>query len=71
MALIRGVDESTTKRRIIAGMVRICREMTIDVIAEGVETPGRARRAFIDLGVDLMQGYLFARPGRPFPTAAF
>ena len=39
----------------------LCKGMGILVIAEGVETPGE--RDFLhDAGIDLMQGYLFAKP---------
>jgi EAL domain-containing protein (putative c-di-GMP-specific phosphodiesterase class I) len=35
------------------------------VIAEGVETETEAR-LLVELGCDLLQGYLIARPGLPF-----
>ena len=44
--------------------------MTGEVIAEGIETAGE-RDVLLDLGVDLLQGYLFAKPGLPFPTSRF
>jgi EAL domain-containing protein (putative c-di-GMP-specific phosphodiesterase class I) len=40
------------------------------VVAEGVETPAE-RDALIDLGIDLLQGYLFARPAGPFVAPQF
>ena len=43
--------------------------MGIQMIAEGIETV-EERDTLIGLGGDLCQGYLFARPGRAFPTAA-
>lgn len=61
MALVRGVDASKARQAITRGMVRICAELGIQVIAEGVETPGE-RDFFLSEGVTLMQGYLFARP---------
>jgi EAL domain-containing protein (putative c-di-GMP-specific phosphodiesterase class I) len=36
------------------------------VVAEGVESIAE-RDVLIDLGCDYLQGYLFARPGAPFP----
>ncbi len=61
MALVKGVDRSRARRAIIAGVVDICNQLSIDVIAEGIETPDEAR-CLSDLGINLMQGYWFARP---------
>jgi EAL domain-containing protein (putative c-di-GMP-specific phosphodiesterase class I) len=61
MALVRGVDASKARQAITRGMVRICEELDIQVIAEGVETADE-RDFFLNEGVTLMQGYLFARP---------
>jgi len=36
-------------------------------VAEGVELAAE-RDQLVELGCDLLQGYLFAKPGRPFPT---
>jgi EAL domain-containing protein (putative c-di-GMP-specific phosphodiesterase class I) len=70
MALIRDVDVDVTRQKLIAAMVTLCKEMDIEVIAEGVETPAE-RDTLARLGADLMQGYLFAKPGAPFPEAVF
>lgn len=61
MALVRGVDTNKARQAITRGMVRICEELSIQVIAEGIETAGE-RDFFLSEGVTLMQGYLFARP---------
>lgn len=61
MALVRGVDTSKSRQAIARGMVRICQEMGVQVIAEGVETASE-RDFFLHQGVTLMQGYLFAKP---------
>ncbi|MGQ3053736.1 MAG: EAL domain-containing protein [Roseateles sp.] len=61
MALVRGVDASTSRQAIARGMVRICQELDIQVVAEGVETASE-RDFFLVEGVTLMQGYLFGRP---------
>jgi len=66
MTLIRNVDSSTVKQKLVKSLASLCKDMGLYVIAEGVET--RAERdAVIDLGCDLLQGYLFARPGPAFP----
>jgi PAS domain S-box-containing protein len=67
ISLVQGVDRAPLKRDIIAALVDVARRAGITVIAEGVET--RAERdVLVELGCDLLQGFLFARPGPPFPT---
>jgi len=70
MSLIRGLDQSPTKQKLLRSMVGLCRELDIKMIAEGIETP-EERDTLVRLGGDLCQGYLFARPGRAFPTVKF
>jgi EAL domain-containing protein (putative c-di-GMP-specific phosphodiesterase class I)/CheY-like chemotaxis protein len=65
MSLVRELDRHPTKRRIVAAMAALCRELGSLVVAEGVETPDE-RAACIDAGIDLLQGFLFARPAREF-----
>jgi EAL domain-containing protein (putative c-di-GMP-specific phosphodiesterase class I)/CheY-like chemotaxis protein len=67
MSLVRDVDSSATKQKIIRSMVRLCKDLGKQIIAEGVESLAE-RAQLIELGCDLLQGYLFARPGRPFPS---
>ena len=61
MDLIRGIDQSRSRQAIVRGTVGICTELGIQVIAEGVETPDECK-ALRDLGISLMQGYLFSKP---------
>lgn len=61
MALIRGIDHSRSRRAIVAGVMSMCDELDIEVIAEGIETADEAR-CLSDLGIRLMQGYWFGRP---------
>ncbi|AIR87823.1 EAL domain-containing protein [Pseudomonas cremoricolorata] len=61
MELIRGVDHDTARLAIVEGIVGICRKLGIRIIAEGVEQVAEYR-ALRALGIDLFQGYLFARP---------
>jgi len=42
-------------------LLRTCFELGIDIIAEGVETE-REYRWLMDEGIELYQGYLFAKP---------
>ena len=66
MSLVRDMDVSDAKQKVIAAMATLCSEMNMMVIAEGVETV-RERDALRRCGYDMMQGYLFAKPGPPFP----
>jgi EAL domain-containing protein (putative c-di-GMP-specific phosphodiesterase class I) len=66
MTLIRDIDTSPMKQKLVSSMTALCKEMGMLVVAEGIETAAE-RDSVIDLGCDLLQGYLFARPGRPFP----
>jgi EAL domain-containing protein (putative c-di-GMP-specific phosphodiesterase class I)/CheY-like chemotaxis protein len=70
MALIRDIDTSSTKQKLTRSIARVCSEMGLDVVAEGIETR-EERDCVVALGCDLLQGYLFARPGEPFPDTTF
>ena len=61
-ALIRDVDTQPVKRKIVGSLVALTRQLGIGCIVEGVETEGE-RDALAALDCDLMQGYLFGRPG--------
>ncbi len=67
MSLVRDVDRSPTKEKLIRSMTTLCKELGIMVVAEGVET-AQEREALVALGCDLLQGYLHAKPGKPFPN---
>ena len=61
MALIRNIDKDKRRQVIVKNTIAMCRELSIEVIAEGVET-SEEFAALQDLGVDLFQGYYFAKP---------
>ncbi len=61
MDLVRGIDQHRPRQVIVHGIVAICRDLGIRILAEGIET--RAERDFLtSAGVDLMQGYWFCKP---------
>jgi len=70
MALVRDVDVSAVKQKLIAAMSSLCTDLNIIVIAEGIETK-QERETVRRLGCDTMQGYLFAKPGPPFPDPSY
>jgi len=61
MELIRGIDRSRARRVIVKNIVELCRELGITTIAEGIESQNEFL-ALRSLGIDLFQGYYFARP---------
>ncbi|HTA21262.1 MAG TPA: EAL domain-containing protein [Polyangia bacterium] len=70
MSLIRGIDRSPMKQKLLGSIVGLCRDLGIEIIAEGVETPDE-RDALVRVGGDLCQGYLFARPEKPWAAIDF
>ncbi|MCA9514362.1 MAG: EAL domain-containing protein, partial [Myxococcales bacterium] len=60
----RDIDKSRVKRRIVRSMTDLCRDLRIAVVAEGVETAAE-RDVLVNLGCDLLQGYLLGRPAPP------
>jgi len=70
-ALVSGLDGSARKRSVVRSMLRLCgEELGIQVVGEGVETIDERDALGLD-GCVLLQGYLFARPGRWFPPPLF
>ena len=60
--LVCDIDTNPVKQAIVLGILMTMKKLGVLVIAEGVET-GAEARWFRAHGVDLMQGYYFARPG--------
>jgi EAL domain-containing protein (putative c-di-GMP-specific phosphodiesterase class I) len=59
--LIRGIDQDRAKRSIVMHCLRMFEDLGVRPVCEGVETLGEYK-VLMDLGVTLMQGFLFARP---------
>jgi EAL domain-containing protein (putative c-di-GMP-specific phosphodiesterase class I) len=71
IGLIRNIDSDRVRRRIVHHMLRLCEDIGVQVIAEGVERADESAALF-DLGVALQQGFLFARPAvGPLPAIHF
>jgi EAL domain-containing protein (putative c-di-GMP-specific phosphodiesterase class I) len=70
MSLVRGIDREPRKQSIVRSMTRLCDELGTLVVVEGVETAAE-RDTLVDLGCDLLQGFLFAKPERGFRPPAW
>jgi EAL domain-containing protein (putative c-di-GMP-specific phosphodiesterase class I) len=62
IALIRNIDTDRARQTIVGAMAAVGTLLGIAIIAEGVEQP-REALVLHKLGISLMQGYLFAKPG--------
>ena len=61
MQLIRDIHRDRPRQAIVRGVVTMCAELGVTVIAEGIEC-AEERDFLADCGIYLMQGYWFARP---------
>jgi EAL domain-containing protein (putative c-di-GMP-specific phosphodiesterase class I)/CheY-like chemotaxis protein len=66
MSLVRNIHREPIKQKLVGSLVSLCKELGMLVVVEGVETT-EERDVVVELGCDWLQGYLFARPGRPYP----
>ncbi len=62
MQIVRGIESKGPRQAIVRGILHTCRDLGIDVVAEGVETPDEYAW-FRTEGIELFQGFLFAKPG--------
>jgi EAL domain-containing protein (putative c-di-GMP-specific phosphodiesterase class I) len=67
MSIIRDIHTSTVREKLVGSMAQTCRELGMSVIVEGVEK-AEDRDRLAQLGCELMQGHLFAKPGLPYPA---
>lgn len=63
MSLVRGIEDSPVRYRIVEGITDLCRSLSMKVVAEGIETQPEFDQ-IQQLGCDYLQGYLFGRPKR-------
>jgi EAL domain-containing protein (putative c-di-GMP-specific phosphodiesterase class I)/CheY-like chemotaxis protein len=65
LSLVRDIHRSPVKQAVVESMTRLCHELSIRVVAEGVET-AQERDCLRALSCDYFQGYFFARPSEGF-----
>jgi diguanylate cyclase (GGDEF)-like protein len=63
--IVRGITLDSRAGRLTRNMRDFCEDEGIVMIAEGVETQGEFE-ALHGMGIELMQGFLFAKPAAPF-----
>lgn len=62
-AIVHGVSQSITAQRVVQSVVTLCKELGIAVVAEGIEIAADLA-AVMDLGCDLVQGYIVGKPSK-------
>ena len=66
-SLVSAIDCEAERAALVGALVGYCRQVGCALVAEGVETA--AELSTIErLGVPLVQGFYFARPGSPWPA---
>jgi EAL domain-containing protein (putative c-di-GMP-specific phosphodiesterase class I)/CheY-like chemotaxis protein len=70
MSLIRGIESSAVKRKLVAAIAGLSKDLGIRLVAEGIETAAE-RDCVVSLGADALQGYLLGRPGRGFASVPY
>lgn len=66
-SLIAGIDREYRKQEMLSCCLHIAHKLGTVVVAEGIETEAEAL-CCLERGVDLMQGFYFARPCYPGPN---
>jgi EAL domain-containing protein (putative c-di-GMP-specific phosphodiesterase class I) len=59
--MISNIHQDFVKQSIFSGIRQICGPLSIEIIAEGVET-AQEYHWLLDAGINIFQGYYFARP---------
>jgi EAL domain-containing protein (putative c-di-GMP-specific phosphodiesterase class I) len=61
MSLVRDIQSSPVKRKIVGRIADLCHDLKMRVVAEGIETRHELD-CMRDLGCEFLQGYLLGRP---------
>ena len=69
-SLVRDINTSAVNQLIVTAVLDLSAELGSRVVAEAIETPAELS-TLRALGIDLMQGYFFAKPAKPFVTVDF
>ena len=69
-SFVKGLGEDVEDTAIVRMVIELAHTLGVEVVAEGVES--RAQAALLaEMGCDMGQGYLFARPLSPEAAAEF
>lgn len=60
-SFIQGVPTNRTDSQMVKGLIGMAHDLTLNVVAEGVETE-QQRKFLVENGCDILQGYLLSHP---------
>ena len=63
ISIIRDIDTSPDKQKIVSNILNYSHEREMKVIAEGIETESELAK-LLEMGIDLVQGYYLSRPAK-------
>ncbi|HMK92926.1 MAG TPA: EAL domain-containing protein [Thermoleophilia bacterium] len=66
ISLVRNIDTSIVKQKLVRTLRDFCLDAGIVLVAEGIETDEQLK-ALTELEIPYGQGFLFAHPGSPYP----
>jgi EAL domain-containing protein (putative c-di-GMP-specific phosphodiesterase class I) len=66
ISIVRNIDKNILKQELIKAIVGLAKQMESIIIAEGVETKEELN-TLKEIGINIVQGFLFAKPDSPFP----
>ncbi len=64
MSVIRSIDTDRERQQMLCGIIGVCHDRNVQVIAEGVETR-EEMETLVACGVDYLQGYYISMPSMP------
>jgi len=67
ISIVRDLDKNLLKKELVKAIGGLASQMNSTIIAEGIETEAELL-TLREIGVNVGQGYLFAKPGPAFPT---
>lgn len=67
MSLVRGINLSPIKQKLMGAIAALAKDLRVQLVAEGIETAAEYE-CVSTLGAHAVQGYFFARPARGFPA---
>jgi EAL domain-containing protein (putative c-di-GMP-specific phosphodiesterase class I)/CheY-like chemotaxis protein len=66
MSVIRNIDVDKVRQDVLSTWFSFAQRIDSELITEGIETK-EEYNFLLDVGISLGQGYLFAKPGKPYP----